>query len=397
MHKLVIYLALIMILGYLIGVFVCSMNLPLREGARTLPRPIINPEYDADWDMPKSPDYLGETMNQMIDKEIAKYFDVTGLPYAGTIDLYKSHCVNKGKITEENRQKLTDVGYYLINIVIPNIPTVDNPKPTVSWPPIVWTKDKPFDILYQKVPTYELYVGQPFTYPSEHLSITSTSGDASENTTPNDKSSSNNDPSKPNLNDDNNDKSRCKDDDDCRLACPDSCLSGIADAWDKQQQADAAARKAEQDARTASSMIHARLNGGGVSVTGFGTALEQQKTSNRYAVGLTEVYGYTVTNIKNTSNASTLNDVVNTFIKKYFISEGANKNKPTKEAIDLFDSYFQYKMPMDEIHRNKLRDCVYYVLQSIIPGLPTAENNVSYVEWRPLRWLSRSEANSKQK
>ena len=76
------------IFGYLIGIFICDTNIPLREGARTLPRPVINPEYDADWDMPKAPAYVGETMNQMIDRNINDYFDVTGLPFAGTIQLY---------------------------------------------------------------------------------------------------------------------------------------------------------------------------------------------------------------------------------------------------------------------------------------------------------------------
>ena len=60
------------IFGYLIGIFICDTNIPLREGARTLPRPVINPEYDADWDMPKAPAYIGETMNQMIDKYIGE-------------------------------------------------------------------------------------------------------------------------------------------------------------------------------------------------------------------------------------------------------------------------------------------------------------------------------------
>ena len=52
--------------------------------------------------------------------------------------------------------------------------------------------------------------------------------------------------------------------------------------------------------------------------------------------------------------------------------------------------YFQYKTPMDDIHMNKLRDVVYYILQVIVPGLPTDALPRSYVEWRPIVWLSRS-------
>ena len=38
-----------------------------------------------------------------------------------------------------------------------------------------------------------------------------------------------------------------------------------------------------------------------------------------------------------------------------------------------------------------MRDVVYYVLQVIIPGLPTNKLPRSYVEWRPIVWISRSE------
>ena len=40
---------------------------------------------------------------------------------------------------------------------------------------------------------------------------------------------------------------------------------------------------------------------------------------------------------------------------------------------------------------NKLRDMVYYILQIIIPGLPTDQLTRSYVAWRPIVWMSRSE------
>jgi len=380
------------IFGYLIGIFICDTNIPLREGARTLPRPVINPEYDADWDMPKAPAYIGETMNQMIDKYIGEYFDVTGLPFAGTIQLYEDKCVNQGQITVENQQSLTDIGYYMINIVIPNIPTTDNPTPTVSWPIIKWTNDKIFDILYQKVPTYELYVGQAFFPNGSYLSSTantvtagsgSGSGSGGGSGSGSGSGSGNGSGS--------GDSGKC-DEKQCGTSCPDSCFSSIASAWEKQQQAEQAANKAEQDARgqtNTGSSTNAQW-GGGV-VTGS-NPMNQLQSANRYANGITEIYGYQVTNITNTTDSSTttLNDSATAFINKFFIKEGANKNKPTKVAIDLFNAYFQYKTPMDEIHRNKLRDCVYYVLQSIIPGLPTVDNNVSYVEWRPLKWLSRS-------
>ena len=382
------------IFGYLIGIFICDTNIPLREGARTLPRPVINPEYDADWDMPKAPAYVGETMNQMIDRNINDYFDVTGLPFAGTIQLYETNCVNKGPITVENQQNLTDIGYYIINIVISNIQTADNPTPTVSWPPIKWTNDKIFDILYQKVPTYELYVGQPLFFSNgSYLSSTANNVTPGSGSGSGSGSTGSGSTGSGSGNGSGGDGEKCDDETKCGTSCPDSCLSSIASAWEKQQLAEQALSQVEQDARdqtNANTNTNAQW-GGGV-VTGS-NPMNQSNAANRYANGITEIYGYKVTNIINTTDSSTttLNDSATAFINKYFIKDGANKNKPTKDAIDLFNAYFQYKTPMDEIHRNKLRDCVYYVLQSIIPGLPTAVDNVSYVEWRPLKWLSRSD------
>ena len=62
--------------------------------------------------------------------------------------------------------------------------------------------------------------------------------------------------------------------------------------------------------------------------------------------------------------------------------------------IDLFNM-LKEKQPMDNIHMNKMRDIVFYVLQVIIPGLPTRALPRSYVEWRPIVWLSRSEKSSR--
>ena len=92
--------------------------------------------------------------------------------------------------------------------------------------------------------------------------------------------------------------------------------------------------------------------------------------------------------------------MINDFIKTYFIAYGPNENRPTQFAIDLFNQ-FNNKTPMDGFHMNKMRDLVFYVLQVIIPGLPTKtyvsgnptinKSDSSYVEWRPIRWLSLSE------
>ena len=107
-------------------------------------------------------------------------------------------------------------------------------------------------------------------------------------------------------------------------------------------------------------------------------------------IGSAKLDGYVITDEKQTRDSTKLNDEINEFIYNYFISSGPNENRPTQYAIDQFE-ILKKKAPMDEIHMNKLRDMVYYVLQIIIPGLPTDQLSRSYVAWRPIVWMSRSE------
>ena len=96
---------------------------------RTLPRPVINPPVKEEPKENKSAPFRpGETMNQMIDRYKDKYFEKDGIPLESTIQLYVNYCVNQGNVTDENKRKLTDIGYYLLNIFIPNLPTSQNPE-----------------------------------------------------------------------------------------------------------------------------------------------------------------------------------------------------------------------------------------------------------------------------
>ena len=99
---------------------------------------------------------------------------------------------------------------------------------------------------------------------------------------------------------------------------------------------------------------------------------------------------YVITDEKQNSDSSELNNQINEFIDTYFISSGPNENRPTQYAIDIFNDW-KMKKPMNDIYMNKMRDMVYYVLQIIIPGLPTDQLPRSYVAWRPIVWMSRSE------
>ena len=407
-HKIstiLLYLVLICIFGFIIGQHMTKVLYPIKEGARTLPRPVINPIVDENtWDFEPSPPYQGETINQMIDRYIAMYFNKEGVPYVNTIQLYSEYCVNKGNVSEENKRKLTDIGYYFLNIVIPNIPKVKVPKPLEHWPPIQYSNQSIFNVLIRPTPTYEIYKGQYYD-PSYISAYTNSNQGGGRNIWDNffgddgvqaikgsGESSSSDGGQQTNEGNtgDCNDKLTKQ----CGYSCPNECLKGSATAWARVQEIEDENRKKELDGQQGLSGVKNRSKNRYQNYkqdTGVPNTVFLPGGTNTLIIGSTEVDGYRITDEEQTSSVTTLNDQINMFIKNYFIESGPNKGKPTQKAINLFNAYFQYKQPMDDIHMNKLRDVVYYFMQVIIPGLPTQSLPRSYVEWRPIVWLSRSE------
>lgn len=399
-----IYLLILMLFGYIIGYSISKTCTPLREGARTLPRPVINPPYKIDEKTEKDVVILpGESMNQYIDKLVYKHFDKDGTPLENTIQKYVAYCVNQGNVTEENKQKMTDIGYYFLNIVIPNLPTTKNPKPKEYWPPIQWSNHKIFSIWTQPNPTYKILRGQNYmdSYISNYQASQTGGGgniqslfgnlDTSDFFGYSSRNNGDNTDENKDLGDECDNSPQSK----CGIGCPDSCLSS----------AFAAAAKAQEDIKKdgSSTNVSNKISLHDSYKIDNSTYMEGQKSnsgnttllpggSNTLLIGSAKLDGYIITDEKQTSDTTILNDKINEFISNYFIDSGPNERRPTQYAIDQFELW-KSKTPMDEIHRNKLRDMVYYILQIIIPGLPTNELPRSYVAWRPIVWLSRSEKN----
>lgn len=388
-----LYLIIICFLGHLIINYCLKPS--IREGARTLPRPVIHPELNEPlYKFKPSPPYYGETLDQMIDRYINMYFDKRGLPYMNTIQLYVDNCVNKGNVTEENKSKLNDIGYYFLNIVIPNIQSVKNPTPEQNWPAIKWSGMNTFKVSIQPTPTYLIYKGQPYKdsyFSRYHSSMAENGGNIDPTGGSSRGGSSGTKGGGGSSGDSGNEICDSDDLNSCGIGCPSSCLDGIAASWYKQQQDESSSSKDGKD-------------GSGDSNNTDGSQWDDKNRSNigntqklpggnnnTLIIGSAEIDGYVITDEEQTSTETTLNDKIDAFIKEFFIEKGPNKNRPTQKAIDVFNMYFQYKKPMDDIHMNKMRDVVYYILQVILPGLPTSSLSRSYVEWRPIVWLSLSE------
>jgi len=390
----ILYLIIICFLGHLIMNFFFKPN--IREGARTLPRPVIHPEINESiFKFKPSPPYYGETLDQMIDRYINMYFDKRGIPYANSVQLYVNTCVNKGNVTEENKSKLNDIGYYFLNIVIPNIQSVKVPEPEQFWPPVKWTGMNTFNVLVQPTPTYLMYKGQPYadSYTSGRYSAFSDNGGQIDPT----QSSGGSRTSGTGENGSgggSGGQQNCGKDklNSCGIGCPSSCLDGVAASWYKEQEDK---DKDKTDGSDGSNDLYNQSTDSSQwddkSRSNIGNVQNMPGSSNVVTIGSAEIDGYVTTDENQTTTETTLNDMIDAFIKEFFIEKGPNKNRPTQKAIDVFNMYFQYKKPMDDIHMNKMRDVMYYLLQVILPGLPTANLPRSYVEWRPIVWLSLSE------
>jgi hypothetical protein len=389
-----IYLIIVCFLGHLI---INNWFTPsIREGARTLPRPVLHPELQGpSYKFKPSPPYFGQTLNQIIDQFIDRYFDKRGIPYTETIKMYVNNCVNQGNVTPKNKRRLTDIGYYFLNIVIPNIQTERNSNPQQNWPAIKWSGQKTFSVLVQ--PT-SIYFGSDYGDGDSGSGSGSGGNDGDDDDDDDDGGNGDGGNGNGGNGGDGNSPSgdggdkKCGNDElnNCGLGCPNSCLDGIMGAWYNKDDGQGPGDEGPGDEGPGGGQGPGGPGGpgsGGPGSGGPGTGPGPSGGGLQSA----EIDGYQITDQPQTSNSNSLNDKINAFIKEYFIEEGIHKNKPTQKAIDTFNMYFQYRSPMDGIHMNKMRDVVYYILQVIVPGLPTNSLPRSYVIWRPIVWLSLSE------
>jgi hypothetical protein len=108
-----------------------------------------------------------------------------------------------------------------------------------------------------------------------------------------------------------------------------------------------------------------------------------------------------ITNEPQTVNPGSLDGSINDFIDNYFgIDDESGVGKPidnmpipsqllpTNFGKVEFTDFFKTRTLIDQQHKTKLYDLVYYFMENIIVGLPTETVPFSYVEWRPIVWSS---------
>jgi hypothetical protein len=381
--------------GFIVILIVCIVTGPflhwtVREGARTLPRPVRHPNADLSmWTQPFGPDIQSQTMNQYVDAIISTYFDDNGVPWTNTVDLYTTLCVNMGNVDPSIKSQLNDVCYYILEIVIPNIPSTGDPTPVVAWPPIQYLSTGTFPVIVE--PSYQvlaynntqdsyswaynyanLVTNNNFSFSSGATSPASSPG----GTGPTDSSGSN-----PN-------GGNCPNNS-CNIQCPTSCFSAMISASNQGSSTSGTGSGGGGPGSSTSFDLSGGNNSAGTKNTAKRIATS---ITNTVYIGNAVALSYTVTDEAQTSTATTLNDLLKTNILEwFFIQTGPNAGRPTAQGIAAFNQIWASNTQvMDEFHKDKLRDLVYYVMQTILPGLPTPTLPRSYVEWMPIQWLSHS-------
>ena len=360
----------------------------IQEGARTLPKPTRHPIlhiYD-DSEYPMRNAVLRKNINEWIDQIIARYFDENDVPYENTINTYVSRFADQGNITEINKAKMEDICYYLLNYVIPNIPSEKNPTPTLVWPKIQWLS-KMTDIkghYYNASGIAELtssywennsedkslnYSGSGYDYGEGSIDLgksgkLGSSGNAGRS-------------GSGGVNGGGGGSGSCN-------RCPSSCLSNISNGLD----AIAAKNAKKKESGTEDTWTSDDINAFDYDKWNLCQINKRKKHQTTTTLFTKNVAGYQVTDISNTdmSPNSPLNQFIDTTIKTYFNQSG----EPTVYALAQFQGFVDHYSLIDDLHKNKLRDLVYYFMEMIIPGLPTSAIPRSYVEWKPIRWLSHS-------
>jgi len=366
----------------------------LQEGARTLPQPTRHPYIDQTANtLNLAPSAYRQSMNDLVDKLIGQYFDENNVPYSNTgPDLYNTYCVSQGFTTSYNKMRLKRVCFYIIDFVIPSLPSVENPTPNVVLPPIEYDTTTNFNAYQYNsdglasqltffIQTSDLsfafdfsgtFGGWGYTTPAA-----TTQPPPTQTTAAPGGSNGSSSGSKPGSNNNN-----------CGTSCPVSCLGSMVSSQDGSGGSGGLNGYGPYDTHLAQQYGVSYISPDQI----YNLQIQVNSPMNYMGTG-----GFLITNEPNLYPnpnilQSPLNNNINALIDTYF---DPTTNEPTQQMKEMLAFISQHFYPIDNVHKNKLRDVVYYLMEQIIPGLPTESADYphfmySYVEWKPIRWLSNS-------
>lgn len=402
--KYLLYLIIVIILAIFIFQYVQKKLGKIVEGARTYPMPRRHPLTDTYKSFSQNTKSNVISLNKEIDESLNQYFNPSGVPYINTIVDVERHVVGKspyteGSITPKLKSKLTDIGYYFLEIILPMIPTNTNPKPKINWPMLKWSGIPGFKVEIAKIPKYYIYKGRPednYLYLNNQGNTYSWLNQIEKdyNELFSDPASNNTSSSGSDSGSGGNNDTGCYDDandgnsESCGIQCPQSCFekaAGIVPA-----PAPSSSDKTEDISTNSGESASGKNNYSSLRHGGFrsyGNNGQKSTYENIATIGQSSYTGYDITQIKlepRTENNSTLKNKIETWIGEYFKDKGQEGAEPTQQLKDTLKYYSTQYSPADAYHIQKLRDLIFYFMQVIVPGMPTLSLPHFYVQWRPL-------------
>jgi hypothetical protein len=325
-------------------------------------------------------------LNALLDSKVNNYFDNQGFPYEDTmITEYNIRLPSKypnSVVKDKTIQKLNDIGFYLLSEGLRHVPSVDNPDPQIAWQPIVWTSTplRPYFSLMDGQSGSGAYRGRSNFGGFDDVGKQSSPGTSDDTSDGKSKQSSG---GSKNSRSGNNTSSSCENPTGgCGQPCPLTCV-GLA-MQTSSPAASSSSSNWSTDAAQATGLSESELESWFELLESEGEVLEIGALLSRSQSTLKKKRGFKVTiaPVKEPYDFELDTYLNDEWISYYF---DPKTGMPTQEFLDTFTEYTQGQSPMDQDHKNKLRDCIYYVLEVIIAGLPREKDPRYYVEWQPLR------------
>jgi hypothetical protein len=410
-----LYIIIVVILAVLLYSYLKEVGgkwFSIIEGARTYPMPRRHP-LDFQYGTSNN-DSQGnaESLNSVIDNFISQHFDQNGVPYLNTIDAVQSYVVgpgmsgpyNYGTVTNNMKSQLTDIGYYFIEMVLPLLPTMKNPKPSKkALPPLKLSSMPGFPLHVSRSQKCLVYRGNPennlqFIQNSAAISAFDSRFNAAFNRyfVPGSGTDSSASPS-PSASDSNtNDNVDCTSgscaSDCCGITCPKTCFDNALGLSNTSTSDTGSSTSSSSGSQTQQRAYHSSISSAQI-YNSMRTSV--QYANNELTICPSSQTGYDITQIALTPGTyenTTLEAKIANDVSEYFVEKDNDPLQlvPTEKLLSIINAYATNFTPMDAYHYELLQELIYYVLQVIIPGLPTMntteQTNTTpqfYVEWRP--------------
>lgn len=415
-----LYIIIVLILAILLYSYFKSVKLfSIIEGARTYPMPRRHPNTYKYGTFHNDNQSNVISMNTIIDKYINQYFDQKGVPYLNTIQDVQNFVVgpgtggiyNYGTVPLTMKSQLTDIGYYFIEMVLPLLPTQDNPKPTKRVLPTLRFSGMPgFPLHVSKIQQCMVYQGNAennlqfnvntnainnydnafnsgfnsffngYNFPSGGTSTVTAPASAGGTVVTSD-------------GDVDCTSGDCASDC-CGITCPQSCFDAALGVNSSSSSGSETSTPSTDTSQNTSSHLNYQSSISNANILNSGNTTLQY-ANNQLTMCPSKATGYDISQViltEGTYDNTTLLNKIQAKISEYFEEKENDPTQliPKQKLLDDIEFYSKQYSPMDAYHMELLKELIFYGLQVIVPGLPSDVSNDQssvtphfYVEWRP--------------